>query len=175
MPLDAPVIKTVLLILATTARSLNVDIRQCKLWSILHSQVDSRSLRLLYADGYPMLIGELSKKTGLSKDTIRFYEKMGLIAASDRRAGTRLYKEYSPETVDRLCMIVQGKGLGFTLSEMKQLLDEWGSGAISKQDQIKIIERKSEEIVEKTRQLDAIKIYLVGKLSKLKEEVLSES
>ncbi|WP_204140947.1 MerR family transcriptional regulator [Halomicronema sp. CCY15110] len=122
-----------------------------------------------------MLIGELSKKTGLSKDTIRFYEKMGLIAASDRRAGTRLYKEYNSETVERLLMIVQGKGLGFTLNEIKQLLNEWGSDAISKRGQIKIVERKIEEIVEKTRQLDVIKTYLVAKLGKLNEEVLSES
>lgn len=122
-----------------------------------------------------MLIGELSKKTELSKDTVRFYEKMGLIVASDRRAGTRVYKEYSPETVDRLRMIAQGKRLGFTLSEIKQLLDEWGGGAMSKQDQIKIIERKIVEIIEKTQQLDAIKTYLVAKLSKLNEEVLSKS
>lgn len=122
-----------------------------------------------------MLIGELSKKTGLSKDTIRFYEKKGLITASDRRAGTRLYKEYSPETIERLLMIAQGKRLGFTLSEIKQLLDEWDGGEISKQEQIRIIERKIEEIIEKTQKLDAIKDYLVAKLSKLNEEILSES
>jgi MerR family transcriptional regulator, copper efflux regulator len=122
-----------------------------------------------------MLIGELAKKTGLSKDTIRFYEKQGLIAASDRQAGTKLYKEYSPETVERLLMIGQGKRLGFKLSEMKQLLDEWGGGSMPKRDQIKIIERKIEEIAEKTQQLDAIKTYLVNKLSKLNEEFLSES
>ncbi|MBF2089777.1 MAG: MerR family transcriptional regulator [Synechococcales cyanobacterium K32_A2020_035] len=122
-----------------------------------------------------MLIGELSKKTGLSKDTIRFYDKLGLISASDRRAGTRFYKEYSPDTVERLLMIVQGKGLGFTLNEIKQLLDEWNSGAMSKQDQIKIIERKIEEVETKTRQLEAIKTYLDVKLSKLSEEVVPET
>ncbi|WP_214662628.1 MerR family transcriptional regulator [Amazonocrinis nigriterrae] len=122
-----------------------------------------------------MLIGELSKKTGLSKDTIRFYEKLGLITASDRQAGTRLYKEYSPETVERLLMINQGKGLGFTLREIKQLLNEWGDGTLSKRDQIRIIERKVEEIAEKMRQLDTIKTYLVNKLSKLNQEILSES
>ena len=68
-------------------------------------------------------------------------------------------------------MIIQGKGLGFTLNEIKQLLDKWGSGSISKQDQIKIVERKIEEIVEKTWQLDAIKVHLVAKLSKLNEEI----
>ncbi len=129
----------------------------------------------LEAQGYSMLIGELSKKTGLSKDTIRFYDKLGLISASDRRAGTRFYKEYSPDTVERLLMIVQGKGLGFTLNEIKQLLDEWNSGAMSKQDQIKIIERKIEEVETKTRQLEAIKTYLDVKLSKLSEEVVPET
>ncbi len=55
-----------------------------------------------------MLIGELARQTGLSKDTIRFYEKMGLIAASQRPAGTRLYKEYDPDMVERLALISQG-------------------------------------------------------------------
>jgi MerR family transcriptional regulator, copper efflux regulator len=129
-----------------------------------------------------MLIGELSKQTGVSKDTIRFYEKLGLLVARreaspsvDRQAGTRLYKQYGPETVERLAMITQGKGLGFTLSEIKQLLDDWGSGALSKRDQIQVIERKIEEIVEKREKLDAIETYLVTKLSKLNEEVRSES
>ncbi|UAJ74557.1 MerR family transcriptional regulator (plasmid) [Synechocystis sp. PCC 7339] len=122
-----------------------------------------------------MLIGELSKKTGLSKDTIRFYDKLGLISASDQRAGTRFYKKYSPGTVERLLMIVQGKELGFTLNEIKQLLDEWNSGGISKRDQIKIIERKIEEVETKTQQLDAIKNYLAVKLRKLSEEVFPET
>jgi MerR family transcriptional regulator, copper efflux regulator len=122
-----------------------------------------------------MLIGELSKKTGVSKDTIRFYDKLGLIEGSDRQAGSRLYKEYSPETVERLSMIAQGKGLGFTLSEIKQLIDEWDGGAMSKRDQIRVIECKIAEIAEKARQLDSIKTYLVTKLSKLNEEILSES
>jgi MerR family transcriptional regulator, copper efflux regulator len=121
-----------------------------------------------------MLIGELSKKTGVSKDTLRFYEKLALIVGNDREAGTRLYKEYGPETVERLAMITQGKSLGFTLSEIKQLLDEWGSGALSKPDQIKVIERKIEEIIEKREKLDTIETYLVTKLNRLNEVVRSE-
>lgn len=122
-----------------------------------------------------MLIGELARQTGLSKDTIRFYEKMGLIAGRDRQAGSRLYKDYSPETVERLLMICQGKKLGFTLGEIKQLIDEWGNGAIPKQDQIKLIERKIDEIVEKAQQLEAIKSYLLAKLEKINAELLAES
>jgi DNA-binding transcriptional MerR regulator len=43
-----------------------------------------------------MLIGELSKQTGLSKDTIRFYEKLGLIAASNHEM-----KGARPELTER--------------------------------------------------------------------------
>jgi MerR family transcriptional regulator, copper efflux regulator len=115
-----------------------------------------------------MLIGDLSKQTGLSKDTIRFYEKLGLIAASNHEMKTKSYKRYSLDTIERLSMIVQGKGLGFTLGEIKQLLDEWGGGEISKRDLIEIIERKIAEIIKKKQQLESIETYLVNKLSKLK-------
>jgi MerR family transcriptional regulator, copper efflux regulator len=117
-----------------------------------------------------MLIGELSKQTGISKDTIRFYDKLGLIVGSDRTAGTRLYKDYEPETIERLAMISQGKGLGFTLSEIKQLLNEWEGGVMSRKDQIDILERKIAELVGKKQKLDVINSYLVTKLNKLRDE-----
>lgn len=121
-----------------------------------------------------MLIGELSKQTGLSKDTIRFYEKLGLITSISNDLGTKSYKKYSLETIERLATIVQGKGLGFTLNEIKQLLDEWGGGEISKRDLIEIIERKIEEVVKKKQQLESIETYLVNKLSKLNAEISSD-
>jgi MerR family transcriptional regulator, copper efflux regulator len=121
-----------------------------------------------------MLIGELSKQTGLSKDTIRFYEKLGLISAVSNDVSTKSYKKYSLETIERLSTIVQGKGLGFTLSEIKQLLDEWGEGEISKRDLIEIVERKIEEVIKKKQQLESIETYLVNKLSKLNVENSSD-
>jgi MerR family transcriptional regulator, copper efflux regulator len=121
-----------------------------------------------------MLIGELSKQTGLSKDTIRFYEKLGLITAISNDVSTKSYKKYSLETIERLSTIVQGKGLGFTLSEIKQLLDEWGEGEISKRDLIEIIERKIEEVIKKKQQLESIETYLISKLSKLNVENSSD-
>ncbi|OCQ99608.1 hypothetical protein BCD64_10165 [Nostoc sp. MBR 210] len=122
-----------------------------------------------------MLIGELSKKTGLSKDTIRFYEKIGLIAANERQAGSRIYKEFSVETIEHLRLINQGKALGFTLNEIKQLIDEWGSNELPKTKQILIIECKLQEITEKMHQLAEIKTYLAAKLTRLQQEVYAET
>lgn len=119
-----------------------------------------------------MLIGELAKKTGLTKDTIRFYEKLGLITACDRQAGTRLYKEFSEETIQRLLLINQTKALGFTLNEIKQFVQDWGShSTIPEHEQIRIVERKLEEISQKMSQLAEIQSYLTVKLRRLKHEV----
>ena len=70
--------------------------------------------------GLKVLIGELSKETGLSKDTIRFYEKRKLISSAKKANN---YKTYSKETVDILTFITRAKKLGFTLNEIKELIE----------------------------------------------------
>ncbi len=68
-----------------------------------------------------MLIGELSKRSGLSRDTIRYYERLLLIVVKDRPPGSH-YKNYGQEVFERLQQIQQLKGLGFTLNEVRRLL-----------------------------------------------------
>lgn len=70
-----------------------------------------------------MLIGELSAKTGLSRDTIRFYEKQGLISVNRKQRRDNNYKEYSYEMLERLLTVKRLKNFGFTLNESAGLLD----------------------------------------------------
>lgn len=70
-----------------------------------------------------MLIGQLVKETGLSKDTIRFYEKQGLIKVGRKERRENNYKEYSIEVLQRLLTIMRLKDFGFTLNEVADLLD----------------------------------------------------
>lgn len=70
-----------------------------------------------------MLIGQLVKETGLSKDTIRFYEKQGLIKVGRKQRRANNYKEYSDEVLNRLLVIKRVKNFGFTLNEAADLLD----------------------------------------------------
>ncbi|MBX2906508.1 MAG: MerR family transcriptional regulator [Taibaiella sp.] len=69
-----------------------------------------------------MLIGQLSKLTGFSRDTIRYYEKIGLIEMPKKRGGQGSYKDYPEEIVERLRAIRKYKELGFTLEEIRELL-----------------------------------------------------
>jgi len=70
-----------------------------------------------------MLIGELSSKTGLSRDTIRFYEKQGLIAIGRKQRRDNNYKEYSDDVLERLQTIKRLKNFGFTLNESAEILE----------------------------------------------------
>lgn len=114
-----------------------------------------------------MLIGELSRQTGLSKDTIRFYEKNGLIQSSERKAGSRIYREYSDSVIERLRMIRQGKALGFTLSEIRELTEAWEDGTLSRSKQVEVIRDKLAEIQQKMSNLQEMEDYLSIKLDKL--------
>jgi MerR family transcriptional regulator, copper efflux regulator len=67
-----------------------------------------------------MTIGKLAKQTGVSAETIRFYERQGLIAPPSRADSN--YRIYPNEEVVRLKFIRRAKNLGFTLNEIKELL-----------------------------------------------------
>jgi len=68
-------------------------------------------------------IGEVAERTGLSLRTVRYYEEMGLVVPQTRTAGGfRLFRQ---EHVDRLELIKQMKPLGFSVQEMREVLDAY--------------------------------------------------
>ena len=69
-----------------------------------------------------MLIGQLVKNSGFSKDTIRFYEKKGLIKLNKKQRRDNNYKEYPEDILERLLFIKTIKNLGFTLNEIEEFL-----------------------------------------------------
>jgi len=68
-----------------------------------------------------MRIGKVAEQAGVSVETIRFYERKGLIAQPHKPENGG-YRSYSRETVDRVRFIRQGQSLGFSLKEIEDLL-----------------------------------------------------
>lgn len=68
-----------------------------------------------------MKIGELSRATGAKVETIRFYERLGLLAAPARTTGN--YRAYELAHLARLSFIRRARDLGFTLDQVRDLLD----------------------------------------------------
>ncbi|MBJ15907.1 MAG: heavy metal-responsive transcriptional regulator [Legionellaceae bacterium] len=67
-----------------------------------------------------LTIGQAAKQTGISHDTIRLYERYGLIDEPSRAANG--YRQYPPSVVDRLAFILRTKQMSFTLKEIQELL-----------------------------------------------------
>ncbi|WP_374985448.1 MerR family transcriptional regulator [Streptomyces fradiae] len=66
-------------------------------------------------------IGALARAGGVTVDTIRFYEREGLLPAAERTLGD--HRRYPPEALERLDFIRVGQRLGLRLEEIKELAD----------------------------------------------------
>ena len=82
-------------------------------------------------------IGRLAKQAGVNIDTIRYYERNGLIPEPARRLSG--YREYDATDVARLRFILRAKDLGFTLAEIGELL------SLSADRNVKGVKRRAEE------------------------------
>ncbi|KGM50702.1 MerR family transcriptional regulator [Lysobacter concretionis Ko07 = DSM 16239] len=67
-----------------------------------------------------MKIGEVATRSGCHPETVRYYERIGLLPAPPRTSSG--YREYQPTDVDRLRFISRGRDLGFSLAEIRSLL-----------------------------------------------------
>lgn len=104
------------------------------------------------------LINQLSKETGIPIATIRFYEKTGLFAGKKKiDVKSNNYTYYDDEVIDKLELIRDAKSIGFTLSEIKELIDAWYSKRISKEKKLSILDDKLSQIEEKIKELKSVK------------------
>lgn len=108
-----------------------------------------------------MLIGEIIKKTGLSKDTIRFYEKMGLIKVPQKARRENNYKEYPEAVLKKLSVIQKLKGFGFTLNEIDEIIRLYEADIAKCPENLPKVHDKINAIDEKIKQLEEVKQKLM--------------
>ena len=104
-----------------------------------------------------MLIGELSKKTGFSRDTIRYYEKLSLIRVNRKERRGNNYKEYSDSVLSQLYSIQRLKEFGFTLTEISELLGMIKSNAATCKYVEGLVNQKTALIDRKIAELQSLK------------------
>ncbi|WP_417387499.1 heavy metal-responsive transcriptional regulator [Gimesia sp.] len=107
----------------------------------------------------PMTIGQVSKESGVGIETVRFYEREGLIPKPDRSASG--YRQFDETTIDRLHFIQRAKELGFTLGEIKELFDLRVDPTTSCADVKNKADAKVADIDGKIRSLQRMKKALV--------------
>jgi len=110
-----------------------------------------------------MKIGEFSEATGWSVDTIRFYESKGLLCP-ERDESSR-YRRFSPSDLEIAEAIDIGRALGFSLAEIRNGVQAWREGALTRERKEAILRDKLTQLDEKLEELQSIRSYLERKLA----------
>jgi MerR family copper efflux transcriptional regulator len=118
-----------------------------------------------------MLINELSKRTGITAHTIRFYEKSGLIKGKrDESVKSNKYFHYDEETVEKLELVRDAKSVGFTISEIGQLMDAWYNNKMTVSEKLSVLDGKLLSIEDRIKQLKEMKKMI----SQFKKDVIED-
>lgn len=118
-----------------------------------------------------MLINELSKKTGISTHTIRFYEKSGLIEGKqDETVKSNNYFHYDDITIEKLEFINDAKSVGFTIKEIGQIINAWYNKKYTKKQKLEILEEKLKSLEQKMKEIKEMKKQIL----QFKEDVVND-
>ncbi len=101
-----------------------------------------------------MRIAELEQRTGVSRHTLRYYEKEGLLLEVGRRGNN--YRDYSEKAVQRVGMVRQLKALGFSLKEIREVLDALRSDSIDCDQGAALMAEKKAAVDRKITELKAV-------------------
>lgn len=105
-----------------------------------------------------MTIGKLAKKCGVGVETVRFYEREGLIPQPERKPSG--YRIYSAVAVNQIHFIRQAKELGFSLKEIRDLMGLRLDGEQTCEEVRSLAETKIADIEEKIALLQKMRITL---------------
>jgi DNA-binding transcriptional MerR regulator len=116
-----------------------------------------------------MQIGELAKRTTLTVDAIRFYEKRRLLPKATRSNGG--FRLYSTDDIERLHFIRQMHGLGFSLREIGELLDLRTKKVDACESVRELLKHKVADIRAKLHELQRLESDLMADLKKCTKEL----
>jgi Hg(II)-responsive transcriptional regulator len=111
-----------------------------------------------------MTIGQLAREAGINLETIRYYERRGLIPKPPRNASG--YRQYSQEDIARTKFIKRSQALGFSLREILEILSLRMEPGKTCGDMKVRVEAKIEDVERKITDLRQMQVALLGLVSK---------
>ena len=100
-------------------------------------------------------IGKVAKQAGVSVETIRFYERKGLLEEPVRKQSG--YRQYTEADIRKLVFIQHAKNLGFSLKEIQELMSIQSDSNATSREIKKIAEHKLQDIEDKIRLLQKMR------------------
>jgi MerR family transcriptional regulator, Zn(II)-responsive regulator of zntA len=110
-----------------------------------------------------MRSGQLARRTGVSTDTLRYYERLGLLPLPQRTTGN--YRAYLPTSQQRVELIQRALAIGFSLSELKTILAVRDSGGAPCRRVRELLKSKISQVERQLENLTSLRTEL-NRLSK---------
>jgi DNA-binding transcriptional MerR regulator len=111
-----------------------------------------------------MRIGELARLTDTTPDTLRFYERRGVLAKPER--GANRYRDYPEQAVERVRLVRRALAMGFTLRELERILRQRDAGGVPCREARALLAQKLADVKRRRREL--------AQLDRLLAELLSD-
>lgn len=115
-----------------------------------------------------MRIGELAGKAGITPDTIRYYEREGLLPRAPRTPGG--YRDYGPEALDDLQFIKKAQLSGLKLGDVREILEISSGGKAPCEHVRATVTARLAEVDGRLRDLEALRAALRATLERLQRE-----
>jgi len=106
-----------------------------------------------------MRIGETAHRAGVTVDTVRFYERVGVLPKAAREASG--YRDYTPDTVERIQLTRELQATGFTLNEVIDALAAHDAGGATCESERWRLDAVLERVEAKLAELDALRGRIV--------------
>ncbi len=116
-----------------------------------------------------LLIGALASRANTTKDTVRHYDDLGLLKSRKRQAGSRLYTEFHPECIERIELIKSAQVIGFTLTEIKNSLNDYYDGHLNLDDQLTLTKQKLEQVQKQQANINLMVELLTERITVLED------
>ena len=111
-----------------------------------------------------LLIGDVTRRTGIATPTIRYYESIGLLKPAARSPAG--YRRYTQSTVDELLFIRKAQALGFSLDEISEILTLTRAGKAPCSRVLSLAKQHLAAVDDRIRQLQRFRTQLAAEVSK---------
>ncbi len=107
-----------------------------------------------------MKVGEVEQRTGLSRHSLRFYERRGVIASPER--GDNNYRDYDESVIAELEFIQKAQPLGFGLAEIATILSHMRDSSLNCLDGMALVDAKLADVEQRMRELHLVRQMLTS-------------
>ena len=113
-----------------------------------------------------MKIGELAERSGVTRDTIRFYERNGLIRSRPGQSATNNYRDYPEDNLFQLEFLTRARDAGMSIADLQDIVNAT-AGSCDMEAAKNVIGAKISELKEREEQIRKVVLFLEESLQKL--------